>query len=246
MVKSPALEEHLFAPSVEGAFLHTSPEFSLKRVLAKGLPRVYSICPCFRKEEWGPLHTEEFTMVEWYRAGCGYWEIMVEVEELVRSLATVLCVPTDARPFQRLSYAEAFHRFTASPPPCDEVEAMRVWINDIEPRLIEPTFVYDYPSNQAAFATVRGEIAERFELYMNGVELANAFTELLDSTELRRRWESNNAARKASGQEPHPIDERVVAAVATHPRAGGVAVGFDRLLMVLCGGTDIREFQIPG
>ena len=98
---------------------------------------------------------------------------------------------------------------------------MRAWVNDIEPRLIEPTFVYDYPSSQAAFATVRGEIAERFELYMNGVELANAFTELLDSTELLRRWESNNAARKASGQEPHPIDERVVAAVATRPQRAG-------------------------
>ena len=240
------MEEHLYAPAVGNLFLQTSPEFALKRVLAKGVPRVYSICPCFREEEWGPLHTEEFTMVEWYRAGCGYWEMMDEVENLVRAVAAAVGVGHTPLSFRRMSYLEAFLEHTGKPPPKEELEAQRSWINDVELQLLEPTFVYDYPASQAAFASVRGDVAERFELYMSGVELANAFSELLDPKELVTRWEANNASRKRAGRRGHPVDERVVEAVSKHPRAGGVAMGFDRLLKVLVGAEDIREFQVPG
>ena len=244
-VRSPALEEHLFAPRVGELFLHTSPEFALKRVLAKGLPRVYSICPCFREEEWGPLHTSEFTMVEWYRAGCGYREIMDEVEELVTVVATQLDRPVP-KPFRRMSYADAYVEYTGKRAPEDGIEEQRVWVNDVEPHLIEPTFIVDYPAKDAAFAATRGDVSERFELFINGVELANAFSELLNPDELLVRWTRNNRSREESGRQGHPIDERVLEAVARHPRAGGVALGFDRLLMVLLGLSDIREIQIPG
>lgn len=243
-VQSPAMESQLFSPAVGNDFLHTSPEFSLKRVLASGLPRIYTICPCFRDEEWGPLHSGEFTMVEWYRAGCGYREMMEEVRALFCLSAKVLGV--DIESFQTLSHAEAYLRFTGSPAPLGLIESQRVWVNDIEPRLQAPTLIFDYPSAEAAFAQVRGGIAERFELFYKGVELANAFSELLDPLELAARWAANNQERKNSGHPPHPVDDRLLAAVGKHPRAGGVALGFDRLFYVLSNLTDIREGQVPG
>jgi len=243
-VRSPAFESQLFAPQVGEQFLHTSPEFSLKRVLASGLPRVYAICPCFREEEWGPLHSGEFTMVEWYRAGCGYREMMEDVQQLLVLAAETLGVSLG--PIERMTHAEAYLRFSKGPAPADSVEAQRVWVNDIEPQLQAPTFVVDYPAEEAAFAQIRGPVAERFELFYKGVELANAFSELLDGEELLQRWEANNAERVASGHAPHPVDERLLAAVSGHPRAGGVALGLDRLVYVLLGLEDIRQSQVPG
>ena len=184
-------------------------------------------------------------MVEWYRAGCGYWEIMEEVEGFVRELGKALGRKLE-EPFRRLTYAAAFEAHAGQAPPSDPIEAQRVWINDVEPKLVVPTFVYDYPARDAAFASVRGDVAERFELYIAGVELGNAFTELLDAEELLERWKANNASRIEAGRSAHPIDSRVLDAVARHPRAGGVALGFDRLLLVLLGLSDIRETQITG
>jgi len=232
-VASPALEEHLEAFAVGGRFLHTSPEFALKRVLAMGLPRIFSIGPCYRDEEWGPLHGAEFTMLEWYRLGCGYEGI---ADDLVRLLAK-LGVPTPRRTtVEELLPAR----------PEDPVEAQRAWVNDVEPKLIEPTLVFDYPADEAAFSEVRGPIAERFELYWQGVELANAFTELRDPKELRARWEKNNRARASAGRPPHPIDERLVDAVARHGRAGGIALGVDRLVMLLLDHSSIDQVRVCG
>lgn len=238
------MEPQLFAPAVGDGFLHTSPEFSLKRVLASGLPRIYTICPCFREEEWGPLHSSEFTMVEWYRAGCGYREMMEEVKALFCLSAELL--GTEIAPFQSMSHADAYQRFTGGAAPVDALESQRVWVNDIEPRLQAPTIIFDYPAAEAAFAQVRGAVAERFELFYKGVELANAFSELLDSSELAERWEINNQERQAEGHAPHPVDKRLLSAVGKHPRAGGVALGFDRLFYALAGLTNIRESQVPG
>lgn len=244
LVRSPALEENLHAPVVGEGFLHTSPEFALKRVLAAGLCRIYAVSPCFREEEWGPLHTREFTMVEWYRVGAGYLELMEDVEDLIQYCGTQMGVPLPG--FERHRYADLFERFTGSPAPVDAVERQRVWINEIEKQLQSPTFVYDYPADEAAFSEIRGSVAERFELFFQGVELANAFSELRDPEELRQRWDRNNTARVKDSRAPHPVDERVIEAVSTHPRAAGIALGFDRLLYVLCNLSDIRQGQIPG
>jgi len=244
LVQSAGLEEHLHPIKASSGYLHTSPEFALKRVLAMGLPKIYSIVPCFRDEELGCHHGQEFTMLEWYRAGVGYREIMVEVADLLYRLCSVVGVDTE--PVEKLTWADAYKKHTNSLAPLDEIEAMRVWVNDIEPKLQAPTIITDYPSEQAAFSVVRGDIAERFELYWRGVELANAFTELLDPVELRARWEKSGESRRLAGREPHPIDERVIDAVAKHPRAGGIALGVDRLVMLLLGASSIHEVRLPG
>ncbi|MCP4809801.1 MAG: EF-P lysine aminoacylase GenX [Proteobacteria bacterium] len=239
LVRSGALEEHLEALAVGDRFLHTSPEFACKRVLASGLPRLYSLGPCYRGEEWGPMHSTEFTMLEWYRVGTDYRGILDDTRELVRAAASAVGV--DVPPFEQLTAAEALARHS---PGAEDVE--RAWVNDVEPRLLSPTFIVDYPAADAAFAEVRGDIAERFELYWKGIEVANAFTELRDPVELRARWEHNNAARRAAGRLPHPVDERVVDAVSRHARAGGIALGVDRLVLVLLGLSDIAQVRIPG
>ena len=225
-------------------FLHTSPEFALKRVLASGLPRVYSISPCFREEEWGPMHTTEFTMVEWYRTGCGYREVMEDTVELIRVAAASLSV--DISGITALSYAEAYLMHAKMAPPTDSVERQRIWVQEVEGRLEGVTVVYDYPADEAAFSEVRGSVCERFEVFWNGVELANAFTELLDASELEERWNECNEQRKNAGRVEYPVDLRLLDAVGKHPRTGGVALGLDRLLFVLLGLEDIRETQVLG
>lgn len=249
LVRSPALEEHLEALSVrdgdhEQGFLHTSPEFALKRVLAAGLPRIYAITPCFRGQEWGPTHTTEFTMLEWYRAGTDHRGIQLDTQALVHAAAS--SVGVDVPPFQELTQDAALRRFGQGPVPNDPGERMRMWVNDVEPRLTQPTFITGYPAADAAFSEIRGDRAERFELYWQGVELANAFTELRDPTELVARWTTSNAARVAEGKPPYPIDPRVVDAVARHPRAGGIALGVDRLVALLLGAIDLRQVQVLG
>ncbi len=240
LVRSPALEEHLEALPVGDQWLHTSPEFALKRVLALGLPRIFAITPCYRAEEWGPLHSTEFTMVEWYRTGTDYRGIMEDCEGLVRAASE--SVGTELPEFRHLTVAEAYR----GPIPADPTEAMRLWVNEVEQTLQEPTFVRDYPADQAAFATLRGTIAERFELYWKGTELGNAFTELLDPEELVQRWQASNRARQTAGRSPYPIDDRLVTAVASHPRCGGMALGVDRLVMLLTGAKDIRHVRVEG
>lgn len=240
LVRSPALEEHLEALPVGDAWLHTSPEFALKRALARGLPRIFSITPCYRAEEWGPLHATEFTMLEWYRAGVGYHGVMEDCEALVRAGAAA--VGRELGPFVHLTVEEAF----AGDRPQDPIEQQRRWINDIERTLLEPTFVRDYPASEAAFSSLRGPIAERFELYWEGIELGNAFTELLDGDELLQRWGASNTARLHEGRVPYPIDERLVQAVRQHPYCGGMAMGVDRLVMLLLGLSDIREVRLEG
>ena len=175
-------------------------------------------------------------MLEWYRLGCGYEGI---ADDLVALLAH-LGVP---RP-ERRTVAELFEAHGGRP--SDPVEAQRLWVNDIEQGLSAPTLVFDYPAEEAAFAELRGGVAERFELYWRGVELANAFTELRDPGELRQRWEANNRARAAAGRPPHPVDERLVEAVGRHGRAGGIALGVDRLVMLLTGQEHIEDVRVCG
>ncbi len=243
-VRSPALEEHLEAFRIGDMWLHTSPEFALKRVLAAGLGRVYSLGPCFRDEERGPEHAAEFTMLEWYRLGTDYRGIALDLESLVGSLGDLAGVAV--APFRHLTWAEAWETYACGPVPEDSVELFRTWVTDVEPRLSGPTLIWDYPASQAAFSVVRGSVAERFEFYWDGLELANAFTELRDPEELVRRWATANRARESVGRQPYPIDERVVAAVSRHGPCGGIAVGVDRLIQVLLGLEDIHCGRVPG
>ena len=248
-IPAPAPEPHIDCPASGDWFLRASPELQMKKLLVAGLPRIYQIGPCFREGERGRRHSPEFTMLEWYRADADYNDIARDVEEL---LADVLrprrgaALPT---PFAHLTVREAYLRWAG----WDPVEA---WDQNrfdfdmatkIEPNLPEkPLFLTDYPAPAASLARLKASdprVAERWELYVGGMELANAFTELTDPAEQRRRFEAARAERRALGEADYPLDEEFLSALAHMPRAGGVALGVDRLVMLACGATSIDEVR---
>ncbi|MCA9573030.1 MAG: hypothetical protein KC656_34575, partial [Myxococcales bacterium] len=195
VVPTGALEEHLHPLRVEGAFLRTSPELALKRVVAAGLPRVYELGPCLRDDEQGPWHDREFLMLEWYRVGAGLPDLMEEVGELV-DVAFTAVGRSSPTPFVRRTVRELFAEdgvdlATATP---DELRPGETdwdtaffarWVDRIEPRFRGALFVEDWPATQSALAQVRTDgpwpVTQRFEAYVDGVELANAFLELTDA-----------------------------------------------------------------
>jgi lysyl-tRNA synthetase class 2 len=250
-------------------YLHTSPEFPMKRLLAAGSGCIYQIARVFRDGEAGRRHNPEFTLLEWYRVGFDHHRLMDEVAELVMELLARR-LPL-AEP-ERLSYREAFqyhldldpHRATVAElaaraerhqvpiPPGMPADRTDPWLDLLLTHRIEPhlgpgrlTFLYDYPASQAALARLRpGEppVGERFELYLNGVELANGFHELGDAGEQRRRFEQENAVRRALGLPPMPVDENLLAALeAGLPDCAGVALGVDRLVMLAAGKPSIQD-----
>lgn len=250
IVPSPALEANLFALPAGGGWLRTSPELALKKALATGLPRVYEIGPCFRDREAGPWHSAEFTMIEWYRAGAVLDDLMDETEALVRHVAAALGRP-GLGPIPRRGVREVFHAATGldgwtasaaelSPRDADDREAafFRRWVEDVEPQL-GTTFLVDWPPSQAALAEVHhrrdGAVARRFELYLGGVEIGNAFQELRVPEEMRRRYAESADARRAMGEAPHAVDDDAIEAVGRLPLMSGIAVGFDRLVACLAG-----------
>lgn len=260
LVASPALEEHLHAIPAADGYLRTSPEFALKRVIASGLPRVYEIAPCFRDREHGEWHGREFLMLEWYRVGAGLPDLMDEVEGLVAAAARALGRPNPG-PWRRTTVREVFREATGVDPAWAAPEELsprdphawddaffRRWVEDVEPTLTGPTFVSDWPASQAALAQVRDDgewpVAERFEAFLGGVELANAFFELVDAREQLRRALGTNAARAAAGEAPHPVDHAFVDAVGRMPTTAGIALGFDRLVAVLCGWDGIGRGRV--
>jgi lysyl-tRNA synthetase class 2 len=253
-------------PAGRTLYLHTSPEFAMKRLLTAGSGPIYQICQVFRNGELGRFHQPEFTLLEWYRPGFDHYRLMDEVAALVGS------VSDRPLPERRLSYAELFLEHLEIDPHRAEPSALRAhalelkvpgadtlelagsdaWLDLLLTHCIEPrlpagtlTFVYDYPASQAALARIRpGDppVAERFELYLGGMELANGFHELADADEQRERFRRELAARQAQGQEPIPMDFRFLAALkAGLPDCAGVALGVDRLLMWLTGSKRIEQ-----
>ncbi len=242
------MEPHLRAVAAGDGWLQTSPEYAMKRLLGRGARRIFQLARCFREDERGPHHAREFTMLEWYRAGEGYEAVMDDCEALLARLAS----PERAEllpPFQRLTVAQAFARFApgADPAELPETEFFRALIDSVEPRIGRetPTIVYEWPARYAALARLKPgqpEVALRFELYAGGVELCNAFDELTDAAEQRRRLEVEQAERRARGLDVYPIDEKFLADLARVPSpSAGAALGFDRLAMLLAGATDLRE-----
>ncbi|QIB65819.1 EF-P lysine aminoacylase EpmA [Kineobactrum salinum] len=244
-------------------YLQTSPEYAMKRLLAAGSGPIYQLARAFRDGEAGRRHNPEFSLLEWYRPGMDHHQLMAEVAELV-------CHCLGSRPWQAFSYREVFLQsvaidpFTASTAALREIARDRfdlgaleggrdLWLDVLLSHAVEPwlgsrglCFVYDYPASQAALArtALRDgiEVAERFELYVDGVELANGYHELTDPAEQRRRFERDNQVRQRRGAAPRPIDERLLAALAVGlPDCAGVALGVDRLLMLASGESDIRR-----
>lgn len=331
---SPGLEPHLraFATTLndprDGAakprYLHTSPEFAMKKLLAggmaNGIDRIWQIAHVFRDGERGGIHHPEFSMIEWYRAGATYQDLMDDCERLLRrcqAAARISARPSgesgnpelatewsplgprlrgedgkngnevvlmawqgraaDAnRPFERLSVAEAFARHAGidilataphpsqpdrallaaaaekigvAPHPGDDWEDIyfRIFLERIEPHLGigAPTILYDYPVSMAALSRRKADdprLAERFELYVCGLELANAFSELTDAQEQRTRFRADQAKKQSLYGETYPIDEDFLAALEHGlPECAGIALGFDRLVMLCTGARSIEE-----
>lgn len=244
-------------------YLHTSPEFPMKRLLAAGSGPIYQLCKVFRQGEAGRRHNPEFTLLEWYRPGFDHHALMDEVAALA---APLLGLEGEA---ERLSYREAFLRHLALDPLSASLPELRecaaahgisgfdaeserdVWLDLLLTHCIEPElgreglcFLYDYPASQAALARLNPDdqrVAERFELYYRGVELANGFHELADAGEQRRRFEAELRARGEQGMEQVPLDECLLAALQQLPDCSGVALGVDRLVMLALGAGSIEE-----
>jgi lysyl-tRNA synthetase class 2 len=265
-VPSPGLDLHLDAFEAVGGrskrFLITSPEYQMKRLLADhpGMPRIFQITRAFRAGELGERHNPEFTILEFYRAHAGIETVMRDTEQLVARL-TGGAVDVEGRridvrpPLPRLTVAEAFERFASVP----EAEMLRLASHDedsffeklafvVEPALAKldrGVFLVDYPSTQASLARRTPNdprFAERFELYVAGVELCNGFGELTDPTEQRTRFERDQAERARNTKPVYPIDERFLEALERGlPASGGNAIGFDRLVALACGETSIKD-----
>jgi lysyl-tRNA synthetase class 2 len=248
-VRLPALipEAEIAPLASEDWLLQTSPELCMKRLLAQGNRKIFQMCPCFRKGEQGRLHQEEFTMLEWYHVGWSYLELMQECEQLIRQIAGQEVIQRAGReiplqvPWQRLSVHEAFSRYAG----VSADEAVRtgtfdlLLVEKVEPKLGWgcPVFLYDYPIELASLARPKAEspdLAERFELYIGGVELANGFSELTDSALQRRRFAKE--IKKAEAYDRACVmPEKFLDALEQLPACAGIALGLDRLLMMLFG-----------
>lgn len=246
-------------------WLQTSPEFGMKRLLAAGAKAIYQVSKVFRRDEIGPLHNPEFTMVEWYRVGDGMQEGIQFTSDLCETLLK-------RGPAERISYREAFLKYVGIDPLTaktktiiDTVRRLEIaypesmpeedrdgWLDlllveKIQPHLgqKQPAILYDFPASQAALSIIRQEnppVAERFELYVEGIELANGYHELLDAAELRRRNKAANTQRVADGKPPLPEESRLLVAMdAGLPPCTGVALGFDRLVMLALGAKSLAE-----
>jgi len=259
-IPAPCLEEHIDAIPADGQWLRTSPELHLKRMIAAGCGPVFCLGPCFRRGEYGRLHHPEFTMLEWYRPGVGYFELLEETRILVKQLANGLAVLPGvsgaaerfAGEWRLIPVAEAFHT-QAGWNPVTVFDPDRFDLDLVEK--VEPSFknqgavvLYDYPAACAALARRKPSdpaVAERWELYLDGIEIANAYSELVDPVEQRARFEACARYRREAGREVYPLDELFLAAMDRGlPPCAGVALGLDRLLMVLLG-CDSLDAVLP-
>jgi len=255
-IPGPLPEAHIEAVSSDGWYLQTSPELCMKQLMAAGYERLFQICKCFRHHERGAKHLPELTMLEWYTAGQDYRAMMDQCEELVCFVAKQIDrentlvyqgAPIDlTRPWQRLSVSEAFKQLGSltmtqalDADRFDELMAL-----EVEPGLDRerPVFLIDYPAASGSLARLKADnpaLAERFELYVGGLELCNAFSELIDPVEQRKRFEQELQRRRKSGEVEYPMPEKFLAALSKMPEATGNALGIDRLVMLLADADTI-------
>lgn len=245
------MEAHIDAEPAGERWLRTSPELHCKRLLAAGYEKIYVMGSCFRRGELGKRHHPEFTMLEWYRTHAGYRDLLQDTVELLRALAPEgITRPNGASAWHidthrhyELSVSEAFRKF-AGWDPCrnfDEGRFEEDLMEKVEPALPRdaPVFLMDYPRECSALARCKEDPpfeGERWELYLDGVEIANAYGELTDAEEQRRRFKAWADLRKKEGREVYPLDEPFLEALqAGLPPCAGIALGVDRLVMILAG-----------
>jgi len=257
-IPAPAPEAHIEAVESGDWFLQTSPELCMKRLLAAGFPRIFQICKCFRHGERGRLHLPEMTMLEWYRIDTNYEDIMDECEALIASVARKIgsedILTYQGKeieltpPWPRISVSDAFKKFgpISVEKALDQDRFDDIMVTEIEPNLgqIQPVFLYDYPASRGALARLKPEdsrYAERFELYIGGLEICNAFSELADPVEQRERFEREQDHRRESGKSVYPMPDKFLRALADLPEAAGNALGIDRLVMLFADAKQIDE-----
>ncbi len=265
-ITDPSIEPFMVAggdTQQQPRFLQTSPEYAMKRLLAAWGEPIFQISKAFRDGEAGARHNPEFSLLEWYRPGFDHHQLMAEVADLVQR-----CL--GERALQKYSYRQLFQEhlqldpFTATDAALETVARCHLdlgtlsgdrdlWLDLLMSHVLEPQlgqgaicFIYDYPASQAALARVVQaddvQVGQRFELYIDGMELANGYCELTDAREQRQRFERDNTLRRARGQCERPVDERLLQALAHGlPACSGVALGIDRLLMLATGASDIRD-----
>jgi elongation factor P--(R)-beta-lysine ligase len=255
-IPAPAPEPHIDAVASDGWFLQSSPELCMKRLLAAGYPKIFQICRCFRAGERGSRHLPEFTMLEWYRAHADYRTLMDDCEALIVHVAAELGQDgalfwkgrkIDLKPpWERLTVREAFARYAS----LSAEEALRrdcfdeIMVSAIEPHLggDHPVFLYEYPAALGALARLKPDdsgLAERFELYIASLELTNAFSELTDAVEQRRRFEETVRDRSRNDRLVYPMPEPFLAALSRMPPSAGIALGVDRLAMLFAEKSEI-------
>ncbi len=257
IIKFPAIDQHIdsFEASDQNKnyYLHTSPEYLMKRLLAKGMKKIFYLGHVFRIDEIGSRHNPEFTMLEWYHVGLSLKDLIDETLDLCKSF-------TEEKKTKHLSYREAFKIFLNIDPfnaskhdlkSCAEKNSLIFdsdldkdgWLQLLFSHLIEPCFeddtyyvIFQYPKSQAALAKTEYidgfEVANRFEIYYNKVEIANGYFELNDPQEHLNRFREENRKRILIGKNPYPLDEKFIHSIGNLPECSGVSVGFDRLLML--------------
>ncbi|MCF7854158.1 MAG: EF-P lysine aminoacylase GenX [Candidatus Pacebacteria bacterium] len=259
-IAAPALEDHIDAEPSGTMFLRTSPELHMKRLLAAGYPRLFQLGPCFRAGEKGRRHLSEFTMLEWYRAHEDYQSILRDTVDLVKRAAHALCgshalscrsvTINVAQEWEALTVDQAFERYAGSSVDAAVAENRfeEILVDSVEPHLgrTRPTVLFDFPSQLGSLARTKPDNhrrVERWELYIAGVELANAYNELTDAGEQEHRFIESAALRRRTGRGVYPLDNEYMACLrGGHlPECSGIALGVDRLLMILTDAESIAD-----
>ena len=237
-------------------YLIMSPEFSIKKLLAAGMGNCFEITKCFRNdEEVSNLHNPEFTMLEWYRVEANYFDVMNDFENLFREIVKNVKPDADlskwnyqgtnydlTSPWPRIRIPDAFEKYARrNVLEVSDDDFYKIYFNEIEPELKKmgkPYFIYDYPISQASLS----KPAERFEVFLGGIELGNCFSELTDPDEQKKRFEEDKTTRLAQGKTDYPIDEDLIEALKSGlPVVSGIAVGVDRLVMLAANTSSIEE-----
>ena len=243
----PCMELHIDAEPSGDHFLRTSPEIFHKQLLAAGHEKIFEVGKCFRRGELGPLHHPEYTMLEWYRANADYMDILDDAKALVSTVWK-----ESSANWKQLTVSEVFLEYANWDPAgnYDEDRFDIDLVEKVEPALKKlggPVVLMDYPVEAAALSRRKPNnplVAERWELYIDGVEIANAYSELTDPIEQRFRFEECAEQRKALGKKIYPIDEAFIQSMEKMPPSGGVALGVDRLLMLIAG-ADSLDAVLP-
>jgi len=257
-IPAPAPESYIDAVPSGEWFLHTSPELCMKRMLSSGYEKIFQICRCWREGERGRQHLPEFTLLEWYRSNSDYRDLMEECEGLIQTVADEIGLGQKiiyldheiflSSPWERISVEEALKCYaqTSMKEALEQNLFDEMMVQRIEPRLgiKKPTFIYDYPAERRAMASLKKEdqsLAERFELYIGGLELANGFSELIDPEEQRRCFQLENVTRQSNDKPTYPLPNKFLTVLENMPPSAGIALGVDRLTMVFLNAKTIDE-----